>query len=100
RGCSPGSTGALGHQDPGAGCRRAERRRRPGRPEADDDHVGRLVPVGDLGHIARCHVVRLAHSIPPCGVAETVAAADGPAAPTLGAVPTEPTEPTEPPPEL
>ena len=56
--------------------------------------------MGHLGRVTRCHVVRLAHSIPPCGVAETVAVAAGrPAAPTLGSVPTLP-DPPAPPPEL
>ncbi len=65
RRCAPGTTGPLGHQDLGACGRRAERRRRPGRAEPDDDHVRRVIPGRDLSGVARCHVVRLAHSILP-----------------------------------
>ena len=65
----PGTAGPLGHQDLGPGRSRAERRRRPGRAEAHDDYIDRIVPVGDLTGVARCHVVGLAHSIPPCGPA-------------------------------
>ena len=73
-----------------------ERRRRPGRTEADDDHVGRLVPVGDL-YIARCDVVRLAQLHPSQRCRRYGSCCRRPRSPTLGAVPTGPTVPSEPP---
>ena len=48
RGGPPGPAGPLGDEHLGPGLGGGERRRRPGRAEAHDDHVGRVVPARDL----------------------------------------------------
>ena len=70
----PGPPGALGDQHRGPGLGGAEGGGRTGGTEADDDDVGRVVPVLDLRRLHGRHVGGLAHSSSP-EVAETVARA-------------------------